>query len=239
MEDDILDVLGSNEKAFDTPAAEKTATTKGGYVKDEFDYWNDVNVEPKKPDVANFNSTGKSFTMCVFNQREDLPEAVEEKLFKIASYLVGKGWLFRHTGDAKDKLQNRILELDGVVSQSYLPWKKFNLLIERPKLFKPKGPAFQIAANSHKGYKKLGPAVRFILARNVHAILGPKVDDPVTLVLGYSKDGAEALKRDMDFKLTGDLAFYLKVCEDSNIPVFNSKNEDVTKKLSEFLKSKE
>jgi hypothetical protein len=238
--DDILDVLGSNEKAFDSKTATKTETeTKGEYVKDEFDYWNDVNVEPVKVKTADFNSTGKSFTMCVFNQREELSEEVENKLFKIAEHLVGKGYLFRHTGDHKDKLQTRILEIDGVVTQSYLPWKKFNLLIERPKLFKPKGPAFGIAVNSHKGYAKLSPAVRFILARNVHAILGPKVDDPVTLVLAYSKDGAEAMKRDMDFKLTGDVAFYLKVCEDSSIPIFNTKNEDVTKRLSEFLKTKD
>lgn len=234
--EDILGILGSSEETF---KEEPTAVKKTYGDEDEINYWEETDIPLFKVDTSKFNSSGKSFTMCVYNNREDLSVADEDKLFKIASFLISKGFLFRHTGGHKDSLQTKIMEIEGAVVQSYLPWKKFNLLIEKPKLYKPKGPAFGIAASSHKAYKKLPPSVRYILARNVHAMIGPKVDDPVTLALVYSKDGAEALKRDMDFKLTGDVAFYLKVCGDANIPVFNTKSEDVAKRLAEFLKTKD
>ena len=102
-------------------------------------------------------------------------------------------------------------------------------------MYVPKKEGFGTAIVCHSAYKILNPSVRYILARNVHAMLGVKVIDPVNLVIAYSPDGAEVTNSELDFKITGDVAFYLKVCELSNIPIYNTKNDDCVTRLVTFI----
>ena len=229
--DDLLENLDGNTQPL-------TATVKK--VDDKINYYENPDIPVKKIDLSKLKTPAKEYTICLWVPKgEEVPQEIKDKTLKIAMSMGAKGYTVRHTGDSKDALQTAIIEAEGVKFDSYLPWKKFNANIEAPKVFKGTPSAYGIAANSHRGFKKLPNAVRAILARDVMSILGPDCMSPVTLLLAYTKCGSEAISREMDFKVTGNLSFMLKVAGDSNVPVFNLKNEDATTRLIELLKSKE
>jgi len=232
--DDIMGMLESNDKPFKSESSEEKKDEK-------FDYWGDPDCKKRKINVNFFNKTGKSFTTCVYiaPRGTKVPDDVKTKFIELTKVLGAKGYTYRHTGDSKDDMQNAMLEVDDVKIESYIPWKKFNPDIISPTVYKPMGAAYEIAANSHKGYTKLPPSVRTILGRDVHAMLGKDLNNPVDFLIAYTLDGAEALSggKKLDYAVTGNLAFYMKIAEESNIPVFNLKNDDAIKRLSELLSS--
>lgn len=231
MEDDILGLLESDEKPF-APAA-KTATEKS-----KINYWEETDIPARKVDVSALKHDQKAYGICVYIGRDkELSSDLKTKFIELAKVLNTKGYTFRHSGDSKDSMQNSILDLDDMKSESYLPWKKFNSDITTPTLAKPVGDAYEIAINSHKGYAKLPGAVRTILARDVHVTLGKDLVHPISFLLAYTDNGVESLDGKVDFKVTGNLAFYLKVAEDANVPVFNLKNSDAIKRLIDYIKS--
>lgn len=226
---DILALMGGDDKPFSTEIKEKEE-------EDTFDYWANPEVVPAKPDVEKFKVGSKSFLIATYTANGVLPAEVHKELFELAKALVGKGYRFRHTGDVNDKLQNEILKIEDIEVDSYLPWKKFNPDIANAFMKKPAPIGYKIAANSHKGFKGIqSNGIRCILARNAHAILGPKCVTPVSFILAYTEDGAEALAKGLDYKVTGNVAFYLKVAEDSNVPVFNIKKDGAVKRLVELI----
>jgi len=232
--DDIMDLLDSTDKPFKSAAIEEKKDEK-------FDYWGDPDCKKRKINVNFFNKTGKSFTTCLFlaPRGTKVPDDIKMKFVELTKVLGAKGYTYRHTGDADNAMQNEMLEVNDVKIESYLPWKKFNPDIISPTVYKPLGAAYEIAANSHRGYTKLPPSVRTILARDVHAMLGKDLNNPVDFLIGYTLDGAEALSggKKLDYAVTGNLAFYMKIAEESNIPVFNLKNADAIKRLSVLLSS--
>ena len=239
MEEDLLDLLGSDEKPFQTSES-KTQERKpynGGNDKPKQEnYWDKEDIAPVKIDANKFVKTDKTFSVATYTGTEKLPSDVKEKIVEIAKVLLTKGYKFRHYGAADDDLQNEIIDIEIGSKETYLPWKKFNANITRPILSLGTGKAYGIALNSHKVYMKLPPAVRAVLANQVHVMLGKDCTDPLDLLISYTKCGSEHISKNMDYKITGSLTFFLSVCGESNIPVFNLKNEDCIKRISEFLK---
>jgi len=233
-EDDILAMLQGDDKPFANTAA-LTTTEKEDKEEDDFDYWENPDVKPLKVDPETFKTASKSFLITTYTTTGVLPPEVSKELFELSKALVAKGFRFRHTGDVQDKLQNDILKIEDIEVDSYLPWKKFNPDIANPLMKKPVGIGYRIAANSHKMFPKMSNGIRCLLARNAHSILGPKCVTPVTFILAYTEDGAEGITKGIDFKVTGNVAFFLKVAEDSNVPVFNLKKEGAIKRLIEFI----
>jgi hypothetical protein len=239
--DDFMELLEEGESSSHKPAEIKN--TNNNYsnnreTKDTFDYWGDPEVKPEKIDIESFKDTkSKSFTIVTFvPDKGKLPEEIASEFYQIAKVLAAKGYTFRHTGDSSDDLQNKILDIENIKTESYLPWKKFNLDINAPYIKKPTPKAYKIAASCHVRFSKMSNGVRCILARNVNAILGNDCNDPVDFILAYSEDGAEGIVKGLDYKITGSVAFYLKVAEDSNISVFNLKNNDIKTRLVEHIK---
>lgn len=247
--DDILDLLDKSpveeEAATSTPVSAAndildtitTPTVAAAPVKDTFDYWGDPNVMPSKIDAATMNRSEKSYNLVVYTKGIELGDEYKKKILELATVLAAKGYKFRHTGNSDDVLQTAILKIDGISYDSYLPWIKFNTNITTPKMKRATACGYKIAAGAHKIFTKFKNGPRAVLARNVHAALGVDCKDPVNFIIAYTEDAAEGFVKDMDFKVTGDLVFYLNLAKNANIPVFNIKSDESLKRLIEYIKN--
>ena len=205
--------------------------------KDEWKAVCDEDMYPKRiEDISdNFKRDKKYF---VFEHHGELTDEEINKVVKVATYLMQKGFIFRHSGDSNNKVQNAILAAnENIVVHSYLPWKKFNTNIENPYFFKVDKNGCSVAAAYRNNFNDLKRPYKTILARNIHLMLGKELDRPATLLLTYTKDGLETTGRDMDFNLVGNVVFFLKIAKESNIPVFNLFNSDATTRLKELVNS--
>lgn len=233
MEDELFDLLDSDDKPFKEQEKEPASKPK------KENLWEKTDFKPLKVDPSTFSKSGKSFTISYNTQAGELSSDVREKLTEVAKVLKTKGYRFRSCADGKDQLNKDIIGLEGIKVDTYLPWKKFNLDATNTIRFNPTEKAYSIAFNSHKVFMKLPPAVRAILSSQVHCLLGKECNDPVDLMITYTNCGSEAITKNMDYKTTGSVTFLLKVCGDSNIPVFNLKKDDFMTRFVEFIKSKE
>jgi hypothetical protein len=231
MDDDILKLLESEEKPFER--VKEVPNDK------KVNLWDKEDIKPVKIDPSSFKRERELFGITYFTGDSSLPEEIESKLKEIANTLAHKGYIFRSGADGKNELNNSILKLEGINYEHFNPWKKFNLDVKNVKLQSPTEKAYGIAHNSHRAFYKVPSSVRAILSKEVHLMLGENCDEPIKMLIVYTKCGSEGLKFKMDYKLTGGVAFLLKIAEDSNIPVFNLKNDDAIKRLVEFMKPKE
>jgi len=232
--DDLFNVLDDDKSAFEELTETPKESKPFSFKKKKINYWEETDIKQLDIDVSKFDTTKKSFVIYTHPDR-DLGEEAKELIHGVAKALMAKGFTFRHTGGEDNELQNLILQEEGF-KETYLPWKKFNSKVEDPLVSKPSDDSFGIAVTYHKGYAKLPPAIRFIIARDVNALLGHDLTKPTTLVLGWSEDGLEAIgKEKIDFKKSGNLSYIIRIATDSNIPVFNLKNKESLTKLKEFI----
>jgi len=228
-EDNLLDLMSSDDKPFKSMSNDK----KEGKEENLYD---STDIKAVKVDPSEFKSTGKYFTIA-HTIRESMPENYMEKILGIAKILFSKGYILRTTNDSNDEVLKNIRELEVKKLELFLPWKPKNAKeLTGVTMFKPNKLGYGVAKNSHKIFDKLHPAFRANLSAKVHTLLGPDVNAPVKFVIGYNETGSEGFVKNMDFKKEGDLTFYFKVCGDSNIPIFNIKNDDAIKRLSEVIK---
>jgi len=229
--EDVFDMLDGESKPFESN--EKKDDKK-------FDYYGNPDVKPIKPDPSKFKKPGKTFMVAINNYNTTIPKDTVDEIVKIAKALFSKGWKFRHNGSEDDLIQNAILEIEDANVESYIPWKKFNTKIKNPYLTKATPDAYHIAsAGFGKFFKERSNGLRSIFAMAVNTMLGEDCKSPVGLVIAWNEDGAEVLDNKPNYKTLGNLAFYLRICEWSNIPVFNVKNEDAVSRIVKTLKSKE
>lgn len=239
--DDLFDILESGEPAF---KQEKPTNSynNNSYNKDRKPFpkketlWDKTNITPVKVDVTAFNKTGKTFSIALPNATTKIPDSVLEKMKELAKVLSQRGFTYRHLGAHDDVVQNDILTAEGVKVESYRPWKKFNPNIEHPANPELTEKSYGIAVNSHRAFATLPSPVRAILATNVQLLLGRDCNNPLDLLITYSDCGSEALGKGVDYKILKNLTFMYKVCEDSNIPVFNLKKDDAIQRIAAFTK---
>lgn len=231
-ENDILDMLESNETAF-KPVKEDTVSKSKESGK--IDLWTDTDIDGVKVDTNSVHSVDKSFTVLISRTGDDnIPDDIVEKLSELVKALSTKGFIFRYNGDSNDILNN-ITKLSGTILDVYLPWKKFNTDVTA-KLTKPTLQAYKHAAYYHKAFSKLPNSVRAILASQVHVLLGDDLKRKLSFIIAYTPDGCES-KADIDFKKTGTASFPITVADEVGIPIFNLKNKDSLNRLIEYIKT--
>ena len=231
---DILNMM--EEKPVATTSTYSNNGKPGGNKR--YDPSQDNNLKPIIIDPNTLVSDRLLFSVGTYSNTDDVGNDIIDTFVKVATALSNKGYTFVHTGSSDNVLQNKILKIEGIKSETYIPWKKFNEDIEEPYLARPTDLAFSIGAHYHSAFMKMKPAIKTILARTVNALLGKACKEPITLFLAYSDCGSESIGKNVDFKKLGNLVFIFKLCFASNIPVFNLKNPAATSKLVEFIKSK-
>jgi hypothetical protein len=115
----------------------------------------------------------------------------------------------------------------SVNMQIFLPWKNFNS--NSSGYYPPSIDAYYIAAKHHPRWKWLNEATRKLMARNIHQILGPGLDDPVDLVICWTPDGCES--HETRTNTTGGTGQAIAIASKLKIPVYNLKNEDSKYKI--------
>lgn len=245
MEDDILeDLLGSSdlptksEVEASTPAstAPKQEGDKPAY-KSKFnkdDLWANTNIGKHKPDPATFNKTGKSFLIGLGGTPD---EKGKEVLSKIVSTLGSKNFAMRYQFTDTVSYLKTLADTDGLTVEAYLPWKKMAPDLEHvAKVFATKR-AYEIAHFFSDKFMAFPNAIRAIRANAIHSILGPKLDNPVNLVIYWTECGSDQIVKGSDYKKLGNMSSIYYPCRELNIPVYNVKNEESLKKLVEYIKS--
>lgn len=229
--EDILDSLTSGPKASAllTPEEEDS----------NINYWESTDIKPLAIDPEKFIEHPSKTFMIITPYRVTIPESSKEVLFKLARALFAKGYTFRNIGGSEDNFAKAVCELPDAKVETYIPWKKFNEEATNVVLKKPTPKAYRMLFGNNKFAPKLKPAIRAINARNINALLGKDVNDPTTMLLTYTANGAEVLKKGLDYKQMGDLPNYLFLSSKANIPVFNVQNEDALRRFKELVLSKE
>jgi len=263
-DDDILGLLASDEKPFkpkvdEEPAAKpayqnynnnnnSSYNNGGGYKKYDGNkqfqnkpkkesLWDKKDIKPIKIDMGLMAKTKKTFGFSVHSSKEAVPEEIEEKLINISKVLFSKGYTFRYNGDKEDKTALKIVDLPNSKVDCFLPWKKYNEEFTGAILNYPIETAYGIGVNNHKIFMDLGPSIRAILSRDVHICLGKECTEPLDIMLMYNLDGTEVLSKTTDYKKLGNTNFYIRICSESNIPVYNFNKAESVTRLIEFLKA--
>lgn len=197
-------------------------------------------IEPKDIDTDTFEKKGRSFMVETHNA----PEDVVEKIIKVSAKLIREGFKFRHDGNAEDEVQNKILTMcEAKDVESFLPFKKYNENIEKPITPNTFELPYKYAAKIYgPAYnEKLSKGAKAVYASKVHAILGKESDNPIDFLICYNVNGDEVYppyKKNgpkIDYSKLGNLGFYLKVTDKTNINVYNFKNMDSIKNLLELI----
>lgn len=237
MEDDLLGLLDSKEDAFvkkEEPVVQNTGVSSVG-ADGKINLWEDTNI-PKVPfNTAHLHNVDKSFAIFLHTGEGGLPPEIEEKFIELSKVLLGKGFIYRYGGDSNNDLYGKILNIEGGLIDTYLPWKKFNTTVTA-KLSKPTEQAYKHAMHYHLGFAKMKPTVRAMLAKDVHVLVGEDCKRPVRFMICYTPDGCET-KEKINYKTTGFASFPITVACAANIPVFNLKNDDAVNRLVEYIKT--
>lgn len=239
-ETDLLDEL--ENEGNDTLLTKSTPTAKQNNSGENLYEKNDW--EAMKLPMMDM-SEERSF-MVILNLRNgrEIPEAREEKILKAARLLINNGFKFRHTGDENNTIHNKILKMENVKYETYLPWKKMNPSISDP-IVKRSAENYKIACLYHntmfknvkRKFNELSPGHRAYLASIVTSIFGIDCKTKPTLVIADSECGNEGKPSGrVDFDASGELFNYFRYIDDAEIPMFNFKNDDSVKRLIEYVK---
>ena len=195
-------------------------------------------ITSKKIDTDSFEKEGKSFAVHLFDANED----IEKKILFVAGVLIEQGYVFRHNGNANDKLQNKILEIDNVVVESYLPYGKYNENIKKSTIVNYYELPFNYAAQLYgQKYNDLKKGAKAIYASQVQTLLGKECTNPVDMLLCYSPDGSERPPvfekgKKYDYSKLGTLNFYLRVTDVAGIATYNFNNSESISSLVKLIK---
>jgi hypothetical protein len=221
--------------------------SKGNYSatnnkdKKEVNLWSSTDIKKVEIDVSKFKKTKKTFAIVAYNGKDSLPDEAKEMLDKICSYLFAKGYKLRVNGDTRSSYTIDYSKTSKDKLEVYLPWKKFNPdLADSAVITSSNEKGYGIALTTRNKFLELPDAARALVANNVHLVLGKECDEPLDLLLVYNKNGSEVLpEKKVDYDMLGYTAYFMKLAEAANIPVFNIKKSDVIDRLSKLLKSKE
>lgn len=147
------------------------------------------------------------------------PEAALRLAVHTARYLAKEGWVLR-SGAAK-----------GMDSA-------FEAGCEECEIFTPRSSgvdwegAMKLASQLHPNWNGLSHYVQLLMARNCFQLLGSNLDDPVSVVLCWTPDGAETTTS----RETGGTGQAIRLAVQEGIPVLNMKNYS-TKEWVELVRS--
>ena len=201
-------------------------------------WWDKTDIQPQKPLTDQFKKSGKSFSVYgIYEGKEVLPDTVVEKFVKLSTVLSNKGYVFRHSGSNTNNLQNKLLEIPNINTESYLPFPAFNKNIKKPKHRYPEPISYQIAMHFVKNFTNLKPGLRAIISSRFNSSLGNGCLDPVDVMILYNRKGLETTGKDVDYIDSGDIPRIIYLCRECGIPYFNIGNDDSLNKLIDFIKN--
>ena len=142
------------------------------------------------------------------------PPEIQDQMTMAATQLSYHDLILRSGGaDGADAAFERGAEPGK--KEIFLPWRGFN---RNPSpLCTPLQEAYDIAAHYHPVWDKLSDAVRRIMARNSHQILGASLNDPVLFVLCWTPNGIGE----------GGTGQAMRIAEAHGIPIFNMRVMDL------------
>ena len=160
------------------------------------------------------------------------PPHILEMMTALATVFAEQGIILRSGGAPGADLAFE----NGYVNHTHLceifiPWKGFNG--STSQLYEVDPHAFKIAAAFHPAWSRLSPAVRNLMARNVHQVLGTDLFSPVDFVLCYTPDGCDSAQSRS--KETGGTGMAIAIASTHNIPVFNLQKPDILAKFQTLL----
>lgn len=161
------------------------------------------------------------------------PPAVQSRMTKIANRLQLRGWILRSGGANGADLAFERGTTSPAAREIYLPWAGFN---GNPStLNAPTPEAFDIAARHHPAWSSLPKAVRALMARNAHQILGRTLDTPVLMVICWTEDGCE--HADTRTRATGGTGLAIALASSLDIPIINLAHADAIERIGSIVRS--
>jgi hypothetical protein len=167
----------------------------------------------------------------------ETPPATLRLMEALASQLAGEGWTLR-TGlspGADQAFHRGALQAGGRV-ELYLPWPGFEEAArasaaahagrDHDRFFDdemffvlgaPTPGACKLASSFHPAWEGLDREERLLRSRDVHQVLGERLDDPVSFVVCWTPDGS----LDGAGREAGATGQALRVAHHHRIPVFN------------------
>lgn len=153
----------------------------------------------------------------------ETPPSVLSVMREIGVLMAEAGWALR-TGfspGADQAFYSGACSRDGRV-ELYLPWPGFEGGERRQApgvhvVPRPAAGAYALASRYHPCWDALDPVECHLRARDVHQVLGTRLDDPVELVICWTVDASV----DGSGSLAGGTGQALRVAHDHRIPVLN------------------
>ncbi len=220
MEDDILNWM--NEPIPVTTTIPETKPVKKNN-------WDDIDIPPIKIDPTKLTKV-RAYVMT-YNTLSNIPADMINKMVSLGKLLSNNGYMLRNTADERDPLSIKLYNTSDINKTIFIPWKTKNSTI----LGTPPGDiGYGYAAYYHKGFKKISPHVRAIVARDAHLVTGSDGISAAKVIIVYHPSGAESIGK-TDYKILGTLVVLYNMALDANIPIFNLYNPGALAKLLQHL----
>lgn len=234
MEDFDLDealASGGEEPKKETKSNYNNNNSKGPRL------YEDKNIVAKDPSKLKFKTSNyKTFTYY------DNGKVTDEKLNllkKVATTLFNQGYTYNSSDDTRSKGDETIRSLPNAKVRLYKLWAKakgaeqaFQVASETPNRI-----SYEVACGIKKNFLELSDFIRCISARTVQTLLGKDCDEPVSLLLSYTEDGATSFSKGFKIQNAGNLVFPMQIANKCNISICNIGSDKFVDDLKTFLTS--
>lgn len=154
----------------------------------------------------------------------ETPEDILQRMQSLAYFLSTKRYVLRSGGaEGADTAFETGCDDHGGHKEIFLPWKSFNN--NASSFYEPSQQALDLAEVIHPYFAVMKRPSKLLTARNMHQILGEKLDKPVMFVACWTKDGCESHET-YDPKITGGTGSAIALASLKSIPVYNFYNEE-------------
>lgn len=153
------------------------------------------------------------------------PKHVQDIMTDIARQLVPTGWCLR-SGHAEGA--DQAFERGAANKQIFIPWERFNGARSNGKdtaVVPYSERCEQIAADHHPNWEFLSQGAQKLMMRNVHIILGERLDDPVECVIYWTPEP----------NYRGGTTHALKIASTYGVPTFNLAYRDDQIAMCRFI----
>ena len=156
------------------------------------------------------------------------PQDILDLIDLIALKLEKNGYILRSGGANGADLA---FEWNVSHKEIYLPWRNFNGSSSSFTI--PSIEAFNMAKPHHPNWDNLSPAVKKLMARNAHQVLGRDLNDASQFVLCWTPDGCE--NGETRSSRTGGTGLAIALASSLNIPVYNLANAETLDRLRDYV----
>lgn len=164
------------------------------------------------------------------------PKEVMDQMQQFAYQAAAKGWVLRSGGaNGADTAFEMGCDHANGKKEIFLPWKEFNQ--NESPLYIVDDRAMDLAKEIHPAYNSLSRTARLLIGRNMHQVLGQKLNQPVACVVCWTQDGCESW---MSYgRKTGGTGSAIALASHQGAKVFNLQRPDRLIDAIEFLLSYE